>query len=110
MQRRLTERRADLGLPPGEELAVCLGLNTGLVVVGSIGDNLRMDSAGGGDPTNLAPRLQQNAPPGVILISQSSSRLVQDQVYLEAIPLMQVKGKEAPVAAYKLLGHRPRGA
>jgi class 3 adenylate cyclase len=43
MQRRLTERRADLGLPPGEELAVRLGLNTGLVVVGSIGDNLRMD-------------------------------------------------------------------
>ena len=108
MQRHLTERRADFGLPPGEELAVRLGLNTGLVVVGSIGDNLRMDYTAVGDTTNLAARLQQSAPPGVILVSQTTSRLVQDQVYLEAIPLVQVKGKEAPVAAYKLLGHRPR--
>jgi hypothetical protein len=108
MQRRLTERRADFGLPPGEELAVRLGLNTGLVVVGGIGDNLRMDYTAVGDTTNLAARLQQNAPPGVILVSQTTSRLVQEQVYLEAIPLLQVKGQETPVAAYKLLGHRPR--
>jgi class 3 adenylate cyclase len=108
MQRRLTERCADFGLPPGEDLAVRLGLNTGLVVVGSIGDNLRMDYTAVGDTTNLAARLQQNAPPGVILVSQTTSRLVQEQVYLEAIPLVQVKGKEDPVAAYKLLGHRPR--
>jgi predicted ATPase/class 3 adenylate cyclase len=108
MQRRLAERRADFGLPPGEELAVRLGLNTGLVVVGSIGDNLRMDYTAVGDTTNLAARLQQSAPPGVILVSQTTSRLVQEQVFLETIPLVQVKGKENPVAAYKLLGHRPR--
>ena len=108
IQRRLTERRADFGLPPREDLAVRLGLNTGLVVVGGIGDNLRMDYTAVGDTTNLAARLQQSAPPGVILVSQATSRLVQDQAYLEAIPLVQVKGKEAPVAAYKLLGHRPR--
>jgi class 3 adenylate cyclase/tetratricopeptide (TPR) repeat protein len=108
MQRRLTEHRADFRLPPGEALAVRMGLNTGLVVVGSIGDNLRMDYTAVGDTTNLAARLQQSAPPEVILVSQTTSRLVQEQAYLEAIPLMQVKGKEAPVVAYKLLGHRPR--
>ena len=108
IQSRLTERHADFGLPPGEELAVRLGLNTGLVVVVSIGDNLRMDYTAVGDTTNLAARLQQNASPGVILVSQTTSRLVQDQVYLEALPLVQVKGKDDPVAAYKLLGHRPR--
>ena len=55
MQRRLTERRADFGLPPGEELAVRLGLNTGLVVVGGIGDNLRMDYTAVGTPRIWPP-------------------------------------------------------
>jgi class 3 adenylate cyclase len=36
------------------------------------------------DTTNLAARLQQNTPPGVILVSQTTSRLVQEQVYLAA--------------------------
>ena len=40
-----------------------LGLNTGLVVVGKIGDDLRMDYTAVGDTTNLAARLQQMAPP-----------------------------------------------
>ena len=104
LQHRLGERHADFGLPPGEDLAVRMGLNTGLVVVGSIGDNLRMDYTAVGDTTNLAARLQQSAPPGVILVSQTTGRLVQDQVYLEAIAPLQVKGMATPVAAYKLLG------
>jgi class 3 adenylate cyclase/tetratricopeptide (TPR) repeat protein len=107
-QHRLGERHADFGLPPGEELAVRMGLNTGLVVVGSIGDNLRMDYTAVGDTTNLAARLQQSAPPGVILLSQTTSQLVQDQVSLEAIAPLQVKGLDTPVAAYTLLGTRPR--
>ena len=41
-----------------------MGLNTGLVVVGSIGDNLRMDYTAVGDTTNLAARLQQSAQTG----------------------------------------------
>ncbi len=43
-----------------------LGLNTGLVVVGRIGDNLRMDYTAQGDTTNLAARMQQMAPAGAI--------------------------------------------
>jgi class 3 adenylate cyclase/tetratricopeptide (TPR) repeat protein len=108
LRHRLGERHADFGLPPGENLAVRMGLNTGLVVVGSIGDNLRMDYTAVGDTTNLAARLQQSAPPGVILLSQSTARLVQDQVSLEAIAPLQVKGLATPVAAYTLLGTRPQ--
>ena len=81
---------------------------SGLVVVGSIGDNLRMDYTAVGDTTNLAARLQQNATPGGILVSQTTSRLVQEQVYLEALAPLQVKGMAIPVVAYKLLGYRPR--
>src|SRR5262249_11973273 len=46
-----------------------MGLNTGLVVVGSIGNNHRMDYSAVGDITNLAARLQQLAEPGMILVS-----------------------------------------
>jgi class 3 adenylate cyclase len=108
LQHHLGERQVDFGLPPGEDLAVRMGLNTGLVVVGSIGDTLRMDYTAVGDTTHLAARLQQSAPPGVILLSQSTGRLVQDQVYLEAIAPLQVKGMTTPVAAYTLLETRPR--
>jgi class 3 adenylate cyclase len=48
------------------------GLNTGLVVVGSIGNDLRMDYTAVGDTTNVAARMQQAAEPGRILISEAT--------------------------------------
>src|SRR5437016_2122233 len=101
IRRELKDRASYAGLGAGAELTVRMGLNTGLVVVGSIGDNLRMDYTAVGDTTNLAARLQQNATPGGILVSQTTSRLVQEQVYLEALAPLQVKGMAIPVVAYK---------
>jgi class 3 adenylate cyclase len=75
-----------------------MGLNSGLVVVGSIGDNLRMDYSAIGDTTNLAARLQQLAEPGTMLVSESTIRLVQEYVRLEALESVQVKGKTEPVS------------
>jgi class 3 adenylate cyclase len=80
LQRTLAE--ADLGKPYGETCQFRMGLNSGLVVVGSIGDNLRMDYSAIGDTTNLAARLQQHAVPGDILVSESTTRLVQGSVRL----------------------------
>ena len=59
---------------PPPPLSVRMGLNTGLVVVGRIGDNLRMDYTAVGDTTNLAARLQQLAEPGAILLSETTAR------------------------------------
>jgi class 3 adenylate cyclase/tetratricopeptide (TPR) repeat protein len=106
LQRTLKE--ADLGKPYGEECTFRMGLNSGLVVVGSIGDNLRMDYSAVGDTTNLASRLQQQAEPGDILSSESTSRLVQGAVRLEAFPPVQIKGKTEPVPIYKVRGTLPR--
>jgi class 3 adenylate cyclase/tetratricopeptide (TPR) repeat protein len=106
LQRTLQE--ADLGKPYGEECQFRMGLNSGLVVVGSIGDNLRMDYSAVGDTTNLASRLQDHAAPGDILISESTSRLVQGAVRLEALPPVQVKGKMELVPLYKVIGTLPR--
>jgi class 3 adenylate cyclase len=75
LQRTLKD--ADLGRPYGVECAFRMGLNSGLVVVGSIGDNLRMDYSAIEDTTNLAARLQQLAEPGTILVSESTTRLGQ---------------------------------
>ena len=60
----------------GVELQLRLGLNTGLVVVGRIGDDLRMDYTAVGDTTHLASRVQALAEPGTILITEATPRLV----------------------------------
>src|SRR5215813_5327575 len=77
LQRALQDHQAELGEPYGVTCVFRMGLNTGLVVVGSIGNNLRMDYSAIGDTTNLAARLQQLAEPGTILISDATRRLVE---------------------------------
>jgi class 3 adenylate cyclase len=106
LQRTLQE--ADVGKPYGEVCQFRMGLNSGLVVVGSIGDNLRMDYSAIGDTTNLAARLQQVAEPGTMLVSESTTRLVQGAVRLEALQPVEVKGKTEPVSIYKVIGTLPR--
>jgi hypothetical protein len=94
----------DLGLSEGESVAIRIGLNTGAVVVGAIGDNLRMDYTAVGDTTNLAARLQQLADPGAILLSEATRRLVLNFAEVEPLGEVHVKGKSAPLTAYRLLG------
>src|SRR5262249_10487943 len=71
-------------------------------------DNLRMDYSAIGDTTNLAARLEQIAEPGTVLVSDSTSRLVQGYVRLEALQPVEVKGKTEPVPIYKVIGTLPR--
>jgi tetratricopeptide (TPR) repeat protein len=106
LQRTLQE--AHLGEPYGVACTFRIGLNSGLVVVGSIGDNLRMDYSAIGDTTNLAARLQQGAEPDTILVSESTCRLVQGAIRLEPLPPIEVKGKTEPVSIYKVIGTLPR--
>jgi class 3 adenylate cyclase/tetratricopeptide (TPR) repeat protein len=100
LQKLLGEHRAELGVR--EDLRVRMGINTGWVVVGGIGDQLRMDYTAIGDTTNLAARLQQHAEPGTILVSEDTSRFLQGSARLEPLAPLQVKGKEAPVQAFRL--------
>ncbi|MFQ5875166.1 MAG: adenylate/guanylate cyclase domain-containing protein [Dehalococcoidia bacterium] len=99
-----TLKNANLGEPHGVTCQFRMGMNSGLVVVGSIGDNLRMDYSAIGDTTNLASRLQGIAEPGEILVSESTSRLVEGYVRLEALEPVQVKGKTEPVSIFKVVG------
>jgi class 3 adenylate cyclase len=90
----------------GVEIRLRLGLNTGLVVVGRIGDDLRMDYTAVGDTTNVAARLQSLAEPGTVLIGEATQRLVEGYIRSEAQGPVQVKGRIEPVEVYAVTGRR----
>ena len=99
-------RERPVPVAPGQDvpLAVRMGLHTGFVVVGAIGDNLRMDYTAVGDTTHLAARLQQTAEPGAILASEATWRLVEGYVRGERVGPVAVRGRSEPVVVFRLLG------
>jgi predicted ATPase/class 3 adenylate cyclase len=68
-----------------------MGINGGDVVVGAIGDDLRMDYTAFGDTTILAARLEAAAQPGEILVSEETARAVQGYVEVEEVGAVEVK-------------------
>jgi len=86
----------------GIDFKVRIGLNSGPVVVGAIGDDLRMDYTAQGDTANLAARMETNAEPGTVLVAEQTYRLTKDFFEFEPLGKLQVKGKDKPVAAYRL--------
>ncbi len=87
---------------------VRMGVNTGTVVVGKIGDNLRMDYTAVGDTTNLAARLQQLAQPGLICVSESVHAAGHPYFDFRSLGKHSLKGINEPVAVYDLARARPR--
>ncbi len=106
IRQALREAFADAGPVSGSPLQVRMGINTGFVVVGKIGDNLRMDYTAIGHTTNVAARLQGHATPGAILVSQATYERVESFVESEALGSIDLKGT-GPVVAHRLLGLRP---
>src|SRR5262249_16930669 len=68
----------------GVEVRLHFGLNSGPVIVGKIGDDLRMDYTAVGDTTQLAARMEQLAAPGAILAAEATHRLIEGYVRSEA--------------------------
>jgi len=82
-----------------------LGINSGPAVVGNIGSEaLRLDYTAIGDTVNLAARLESNAKPGQILISEHTYARVKELFDIEPVGEMKVKGKELPVMVYEVIG------
>ena len=78
----------------GMDFKMRIGLNSGPVVVGSIGDDLRMDYTAMGDTTNLAARMESSAQPGGILVSKNIYRQTKEFFEFQPLGEIQVKGKE----------------
>ena len=106
IQGALREYQREVERVWGVPLQMRLGLHTGTVVVGRIGDNLRMDYTVQGDTTHLAARLQQMAPPGAIWVSEATYRVARDAFVWQAVGLMAVQGQTAPVPVYTPLNSR----
>jgi class 3 adenylate cyclase len=103
IQKSLTEYGRKVKSEFGLDFKMRIGLNSGPVVVGAIGNDLRMDYTAVGDTTNLAARMESLAEPGGILISDSTYRLVKKYFEFESLGEVAVKGKQALQAVYKLI-------
>jgi class 3 adenylate cyclase len=84
-----------------------IGLNTGPVIVGSIGDDLTMEYTAVGDTVNLAARMESWAAPGSIYLTEATRRAAADHFEFRDLGLLEVKGKAEPVHTHELLRELP---
>ena len=88
----------------GLDFNVRVGINTGLVVVGEVGSDLRVEYTALGDAVNLAARMEQTAAPGTVQITEDTYRHVAPLFEMEELGGIEVKGKSEPVTAYRAIG------
>jgi class 3 adenylate cyclase/predicted ATPase len=97
----------ELRLERGINFSVRLGLNSGEVVVGKIGDDLRMDYTAQGQTVGLAQRVEQLAEPGHVYLSQHTARLIEGFFQLRDLGESKVAGASEPLRVYELQGVGP---
>ncbi|HJQ83117.1 MAG TPA: AAA family ATPase, partial [Candidatus Binatia bacterium] len=97
----------ELRLAKGLNFSVRTGLNSGEVVVGQIGDDLRMDWTARGHTVGLAARMEQLAEPGHIYLTEHTARLVAGFFRLRDLGPLAVKGASAPIRIHELEGVGP---
>ena len=90
-------------LPVQHHLNFGAGIHVGEAVLGLIGTEKRLDYTAIGDSVNTAKRIQENAGPGQILISQPAYLQVADYIVVKSVDPITAKGKTAPVAVYEIL-------
>jgi hypothetical protein len=100
MQTALDALNPDFRADSGLELSNHIGVNSGEVIAGDASTAQRMVT---GDAVNTAARLEQAAGPGEVVLGDLTYRLARDQIEVEFMPPLNLKGKAEPVPAYRLV-------
>lgn len=93
----------------GLDLRLRVGLNSGRVIAGMIGSGA-LGYAATGETVGFAQRMESVAPPGEVMLSETTARLVEHQADLVATEPVMIKGFDAPVCGFRLVSIRARGA
>src|SRR5688572_2395923 len=104
MQASLKRYADDVRRSHGVEVQIRVGLNSGEVVVRSVGSDLRMDYTAVGQTTHLAARMEQLAPSGSARLTEATVRLAEGYVEVRSLGPVPVKGLAEPIEIFELLG------
>ena len=104
MQEAVRRYSDELRRGQGVEVQIRVGVNSGDVVVRSIGSDLRMDYSAVGQTTNLAARMEQLAAPGSIRLTAGTLRLAEGFVQVTPLGPVPIKGLVDPVEVFELVG------
>ncbi|HUB57779.1 MAG TPA: adenylate/guanylate cyclase domain-containing protein [Mycobacterium sp.] len=103
LQEEAKRLAGDVKARDGVDLGLRVGLNSGQVIAGEIGSG-PFGYTAVGEQVGMAQRMESVAPPGAVMLSASTARLVDGAAALGAPEMVRIKGADEPVAAHRLLG------
>jgi predicted ATPase/class 3 adenylate cyclase len=108
MQRAIRPYAEELAQKAGIALALRVGVNTGEVIVASVGDDQTYsENTAMGEAIALAARMEQAAEAGTVLVSENTYRLAENQFDWQPLGKIKVKGISQPIGVYRPLAVRP---
>ncbi len=100
---KITREKKDIS-----PLRMRIGINTGLVVVGTLGNGLRVEFKAVGDTVNLSSRMEGLAEPGTTYVTENTFKISEGFFRFETLGEIKIKGKEKPISVYRVIAPSTR--